>query len=133
MYRIEVGKYRTGEMQVVSGAMGREKVHYQAPSPEKVPEEMKRFIQWVNTEEDIDEVIKAAIVHLWFVSIHPFDDGNGRITRALTDMMLARSENTGKRFYSMSAEIKLMQKSIMKYWKELRKEMETLRNGFFGS
>lgn len=62
-----------------------------------------------------------------------FDDGNGRITRALTDMMLARSENTGKRFYSMSAEIKLMQKSIMKYWKELRKEMETLRNGFFGS
>lgn len=110
LYRIEVGKYRTGEMQVVSGAMGREKVHYQAPSPEKVPEEMKRFIQWVNTEEDIDEVIKAAIVHLWFVSIHPFDDGNGRITRALTDMMLARSENTGKRFYSMSAEIKLMQK-----------------------
>lgn len=133
LYRIEVGKYRTGEMQVVSGAMGREKVHYQAPSPEKVPEEMKRFIQWVNTEEDIDEVIKAAIVHLWFVSIHPFDDGNGRMTRALTDMMLARSENTGKRFYSMSAEIKLMQKSIMKYWKELRKEMETLRNGFFGS
>lgn len=110
MYRIEVGKYRTGEMQVVSGAMGHEKVHYQAPSPERVPEEMKRFIQWVNTEEDIDEVIKAAIVHLWFVSIHPFDDGNGRITRALTDMMLARSENTGKRFYSMSAEIKLMQK-----------------------
>ena len=110
LYRIEDGKYRTGEMQVVSGAMGREKVHYQAPSPEKVPEEMKRFIQWVNTEEDIDEVIKAAIVHLWFVSIHPFDDGNGRITRALTDMMLARSENTGKRFYSMSAEIKLMQK-----------------------
>lgn len=110
LYRIEVGKYRTGEMQVVSGAMGHEKVHYQAPSPERVPEEMKRFIQWVNTEEDIDEVIKAAIVHLWFVSIHPFDDGNGRITRALTDMMLARSENTGKRFYSMSAEIKLMQK-----------------------
>lgn len=110
LYRIEVGKYRIGEMQVVSGAMGHEKVHYQAPSPERVPEEMKRFIQWANTEEDIDEVIKAAIVHLWFVSIHPFDDGNGRITRALTDMMLARSENTGKRFYSMSAEIKLMQK-----------------------
>ena len=110
LYKIEVGKYRTGDMQVVSGAMGRERVHYQAPKPEKVPEEMARFIQWVNSADAMDGVIKAAIAHLWFVSIHPFDDGNGRITRALTDMLLARSENTGKRFYSMSAEIKLMQK-----------------------
>lgn len=110
LYKIEVGKYRTGEMQVVSGAMGHEKVHYQAPQARKVPEEMARFIQWINRDDDMDEVIKAAIAHLWFVSIHPFDDGNGRITRALTDMMLARSENTGKRFYSMSAEIKVMQK-----------------------
>ena len=110
LYRIEVGKYRTGEMQVVSGTMGKEKIHYQAPSPERVPAEMERFIEWVNNNEDIDAVLKAAIAHLWFVSIHPFDDGNGRITRALTDMLLARSENSSKRFYSVSAEIKTLQK-----------------------
>ncbi|MDD6141198.1 MAG: Fic family protein [Bacteroidales bacterium] len=110
LYRIEVGRYRTGEMQVVSGAMGKEKVHYQAPSPERVPAEMERFIEWINTADDIDAVLKAAIAHLWFVSIHPFDDGNGRIARALTDMLLARSEDCGKRFYSVSAEIKVLQK-----------------------
>ena len=110
LYRIEVGKYRSGEMQVVSGAMGKEKVHYQAPSPERVPAEMDRFIEWVNNSNAIDAVLKAAIAHLWFVSIHPFDDGNGRITRALTDMLLARSENSSKRFYSVSAEIKNLQK-----------------------
>ena len=110
LYRIDVGKYRRAEMQVVSGAMGKERVHYQAPAPERVPAEMQRLISWVNAEVDIDAVLKAAIVHLWFVSIHPFDDGNGRIARALTDMLLARSEGTGKRFYSMSAEIKLLKK-----------------------
>ncbi|MGM9841709.1 MAG: Fic family protein [Candidatus Limisoma sp.] len=110
LYRIEVGRYRSGEMQVVSGAMGKEKVHYQAPSPERVPAEMERFIEWVNNADDIDAVLKAAIAHLWFVSIHPFDDGNGRIARALTDMLLARSEDCGKRFYSVSAEIKILQK-----------------------
>lgn len=107
LYQIEVARYRSGDMQVVSGPMGREKVHYQAPSPERVPQEMERFIHWINTDTGMDDVIKAAIAHLWFVTIHPFDDGNGRIGRALTDMMLARSEQTGKRFYSMSAEIKL--------------------------
>lgn len=110
LYRIEVGKYRTGDMQVVSGAMGKEKVHYQAPSADRVPAEMDTFIAWVNGEEDIDAVLKAAIAHLWFVSIHPFDDGNGRIARALTDMLLARSESCAKRFYSMSAAMKSMQK-----------------------
>ena len=110
LYRIDVGKYRSGEMQVVSGAMGKEKVHYQAPAAERVPAEMERFIAWVNDSKDVDAVLKAAIAHLWFVSIHPFDDGNGRITRALTDMLLARSENCSKRFYSMSAAIKEMQK-----------------------
>lgn len=110
LYRIDVGKYRMGDMQVVSGAMGREKVHYQAPAAERVPAEMERFIAWVNDSEDDDAVLKAAIAHLWFVSIHPFDDGNGRITRALTDMLLARSENCNKRFYSISAEIKALQK-----------------------
>ena len=110
LYRIDVGKYRSGEMQVVSGAIGKEKVHYQAPSPGRVPAEMGRFIDWVNNNDDIDGVLKAAIAHLWFVSIHPFDDGNGRITRALTDMLLARSEKCSKRFYSMSAEIRVLQK-----------------------
>ena len=110
LYRIEVGKYRSGEMQVVSGAMGKEKVHYQAPLPMRVPAEMERFIDWVNSSDDIDAVLKAAIAHFWFVSIHPFDDGNGRIARALTDMLLARSENSGKRFYSVSAAIKILQK-----------------------
>ena len=110
LYRIDVGKYRSGDMQVVSGAMGKEKVHYQAPSADRVPAEMGRFIDWVNNNGDIDGVLKAAIAHLWFVSIHPFDDGNGRITRALTDMLLARSEKCSKRFYSMSAEIRVLQK-----------------------
>lgn len=110
LYTIEVGHYRTGDMQVVSGAMGHERIHYQAPAPERVPEEMRRFIEWINTPPDTDAIIKAGIAHLWFVSIHPFDDGNGRITRALTDMLLARSEHSSRRFYSMSAEIKLMQK-----------------------
>lgn len=110
LYRIDVGKYRSGEMQVVSGAMGKEKVHYQAPSAKRVREEMERFINWVNNSDNIDAVLKAAIAHLWFISIHPFDDGNGRIARAMTDMLLARSENCSKRFYSISAEIKVLQK-----------------------
>ena len=109
LYTIEVGKYRSGQMQVVSGPMGREKVHYEAPVPERVPEEMCRFMEWINKDDDTDAVIKAAIAHLWFVSIHPFDDGNGRITRAITDMLLARSEHSSKRFYSMSNEIKVLQ------------------------
>ncbi len=110
LYRIDVGKYRSGDMQVVSGAMGKEKVHYQAPAPGRVLNEMERFVSWVNNGENIDAVLKAAIAHLWFVSIHPFDDGNGRIARALTDMLLARSENCSKRFYSISAEMKVLQK-----------------------
>jgi Uncharacterized conserved protein len=110
LYRIEVGEYRSGEMQVVSGAMGKERIHYQAPSAERVPVEMERFISWINKEENVDAVLKAAIAHLWFVSIHPFDDGNGRVARALTEMLLARSEDCSKRFYSVSAEMKLLQK-----------------------
>ena len=109
-YAIEVAKYRTGEMQVVSGPMGHEIVHYEAPKPERVPEEMHRFIDWVNADNGTDPVLKAGIAHLWFVSIHPFDDGNGRITRAITDMLLARSEHSAKRFYSMSNEMKILQK-----------------------
>ncbi len=102
LYEIEVARYRTGDMQVVSGPMGMERVHYEAPSPQRVPAEMARFINWINEENDLDAVLKAAIAHLWFVTIHPFDDGNGRIARAITDMLLARADGSKLRFYSMS-------------------------------
>ena len=107
MYKISVAEYRQGEepMQIVSGAMGHEKVHYEAPSSSDITLEMNLFLEWINKPCDIDPVIKAAIAHLWFVAIHPFDDGNGRLTRTITDMMLSRSDGQRLRFYSMSAEI----------------------------
>ena len=107
MYKISVAEYRQGKepMQIVSGAMGHEKVHYEAPSSSVVSHEMDLFLDWINKPCDIDQVIKAAIAHLWFVAIHPFDDGNGRLTRTITDMMLSRSDGQRLRFYSMSAEI----------------------------
>ncbi len=104
-YLIEVGRYRTGEMQVVSGAMGKEKLHYEAVKPELVKMEMDKFLNWFNNENSIDPVLKAAIAHFWFIIIHPFDDGNGRIARALSDMLLACAEGSGERFYSMSRQI----------------------------
>ena len=104
-YSIEVGRYRTGEMQVVSGAMGKEKVHYEAVKPELVKTEMDKFLNWFNNENNLDPVLKAAIAHFWFIIIHPFDDGNGRIGRAITDMLLASAEGSGERFYSMSGQI----------------------------
>jgi Fic family protein len=110
LHKISVAAYRQAEMEVVSGPIGREKVHYRAPAPERVPAEMETFIDWFNAEGNDDEVIKAAIAHLWFVSIHPFDDGNGRIARTLTDMLLARSDNSPRRFYSMSYQILMERK-----------------------
>ncbi|MDQ6482612.1 Fic family protein [Dyadobacter sp. LHD-138] len=113
MYKIAVGKWRdqsAGPMQVVSGAMGREKIHFEAPTSEKVPEEMIRFIGWFNENQGLDPVIKSAIAHLWFVTIHPFDDGNGRIARAIADLQLSRADNSTQRFYSMSAQIQLERK-----------------------
>ena len=105
-YRIEVAQYRTSQMQVVSGPMGRERVHYMAPAPDRLPTEMARFLAWVNAPaEGEDGVLKAAIAHLWFVSIHPFEDGNGRIARAITDLLLSRAEGRPHRFYSMSSGI----------------------------
>lgn len=104
-YEIKVGCYRTGEIQVVSGAMGKEKVHYEAVRPEFVKAEMKKFLRWFNNDNTLDLVLKAAIAHFWFIIIHPFDDGNGRIGRAITDMLLARAEGSGERFYSMSSQI----------------------------
>ena len=107
MIPITVAGWRVSEepMQVVSGAYGKEKVHYEAPPSSSVPEEMKRFIDWFNAEGGTDPILKAAIAHLWFVAIHPFDDGNGRLARTLTDMLLARADGMPHRFYSMSAEI----------------------------
>jgi len=108
MHKITVAAWRTpeaGPMQVVSGAMGKEKVHFEAPEAERLAAEMDTFLNWFNTAPTTDAVLKAAIAHLWFVTIHPFDDGNGRMTRAITDMQLARADGTPKRFYSMSAQI----------------------------
>lgn len=127
MYKITVGDWRkdlNGPMQVVSGAMGKEKVHFQAPAAFIVEKEMHQFLDWFNDHSEIlrpngtrhhetnpiDLVIKAAIAHLWFVTIHPFEDGNGRITRALTDLLLAQSDKTNQRFYSMSAQIRIERK-----------------------
>lgn len=114
LYKIETGQYRTGVMQVVSGAMGRERVHYEAVLPQRVKPEMDRFLDWFNNENTLDLVLKAAIAHFWFIIIHPFDDGNGRIGRALTDMLLARAESSDERFYSMSSQILLERKQYYK-------------------
>lgn len=108
MRRIRVGEWRDdagGPMQVVSGPMGREKVHYEAPAAGRLPEEMKKFLGWFEDPGDTDPLLVAGRAHLWFVTVHPFDDGNGRIARAIADMALARSERTGQRFYSMSGQI----------------------------
>lgn len=110
MYKIVTGRYRDGEMQVVSGPLGKEKVHYHAPSPEIVKEEMDRFLEWFNGETKLDPVIKVAIAHFWFIIIHPFDDGNGRIARALSDMLLSRSDEAPHRYYSMSSQILIERK-----------------------
>jgi len=109
MHRIIVGDWRDdseGPMQVLSGPIGREKVHYEAPPAARVPEEMTRFLQWFEQPGDMDPLLVSGLAHLWFVTIHPFHDGNGRIARAIADMALARSEKTGQRFYSMSAQIR---------------------------
>ncbi|MDL2223585.1 Fic family protein, partial [Bacteroidales bacterium OttesenSCG-928-M11] len=107
MQRIDVGCYRTGEMQVVSGAMGKEKIHYEAVPALQVKDEMDVFLDWFNSDVQLDPVLKSAIAHFWFIIIHPFDDGNGRIARAISDMLLARADDTSQRFYSMSSQILL--------------------------
>jgi Fic family protein len=110
MRKIIVGAWRdekSGPMQVVSGPFGRELVHYQAPAAERLDFEMRAFLDWFNSADDIDLVSRAALAHLWFVTIHPFEDGNGRVARAIADMSLARSEESTQRFYSMSAQIRL--------------------------
>ncbi len=110
MHKIVVGAWRDNPphdpMQVVSGAAGKEKIHYEAPAAELLPDEINKFFHWFNTPHNTDVVLKAAIAHLWFVTIHPFDDGNGRIARAITDMLLARADGTSQRFYSMNTQIR---------------------------
>ena len=108
--RIRTGAWRddsNGPMEVVSGPIGKEYVHYEAPAAARLGAEMRKFLDWFNTSRGGDPVLKAALAHLWFVTVHPFEDGNGRIARAITDMALARSEKTPQRFYSMSAQIRV--------------------------
>lgn len=108
MHKVVTGSWRddsTGPMQVVSGPMGKERVHFEAPDASRLELEVKNFIDWFNTDQILDPVLKSAIAHLWFVTIHPFDDGNGRLARAIADMQLARADESKHRFYSMSSQI----------------------------
>lgn len=125
MHKITVGAWRDNKvddpMQVVSGAMGREKVHFEAPEAGRLNTEMNQFINWFNEESSMDAVLKAAIAHLWFVTIHPFDDGNGQIARAIADKQLARADGTTQRFYSMSAQIRKDRKEYYDILEETQK------------
>jgi len=119
MGRITVGGWRpneAGAMQVVSGPIGREKVHFEAPAAERLDSEMTALLGWFNAAPPLDPVLKAAVAHFWFVTIHPFEDGNGRIARAIADMALARADGTKERFYSMSAQIEVERKD---YYRQL--------------
>lgn len=133
MKKIKTGKWRddkTGPMTVVSGSMGKERVHFEAPAAERLPSEINFFLKWFNENQDIDPVIKSGIAHLWFVTLHPFDDGNGRIARAIADMLLARSDNSRDRFYSMSVQIR---KDRDSYYKILEKTQKTAGNRLSGT
>ena len=103
--QIEVGQYRTNEEHIISGMFGREKIHYIAPSPDRVEAEMQKFLNWFDADEPVSSIIRSAVAHFWFVSIHPFEDGNGRLARILSDMLLARGEKNEFRFYNVSSQI----------------------------
>ena len=122
MQKITVGNWRTldaGSMQVVSGALGREKVHFEAPNADRLEKEMQVFLDWFNNTNDLDPVLKSGISHFWFVTIHPFEDGNGRIARAIADMVLARADGIPYRFYSLSSQIEADRKN---YYNKLEKQ-----------
>jgi len=124
LHKIIVGAWRDdskGPMQVVSGPIGHEKVHFEAPAAKRLKSEMAKFINWANKQSDIDPVLRSALAHLWFVTIHPFDDGNGRIARAIADWALAQSENSSQRFYSMSSQIRLERNDYYDILKETQK------------
>ena len=119
MHRIVVGAWRTGDagpMQVVSGPIGRERVHFEAPAAGNLKAEMKQFLAWINGPSEVDPVLKAGVAHFWFVTIHPFEDGNGRIARAIADMVLSQADGTTDRFYSMSSGIEEQRRE---YYREL--------------
>jgi Fic family protein len=111
-----------GPMQVVSGPMGKERVHFEAPEASRLEDEMEKFLTWFNDPGKIDPVLKAAVAHVWFVTVHPFDDGNGRIARALTDLQLARADRSKQRFYSMSAQIRKERKGYYDVLEKTQKE-----------
>ncbi len=126
MHKITVGSWRAleaGPMQVVSGILGHEKVHFEAPRADRLEKEMLDFLNWFNTTDTTDLILKAGISHLWFVTIHPFEDGNGRIARAIGDMMLARADNTPDRFYSLSSQIDTERKI---YYTQLEKQQRSI-------
>ncbi|TIH19831.1 Fic family protein [Marinifilum sp. JC120] len=120
--RITVADWRpaeVGAMQVISGPMGREKVHFEAPDADRLEDEMVKFLEWFESEDDTDPVLRAGIAHLWFVTIHPFEDGNGRIARTIADMALARADGAAERYYSMSTQIELKRKD---YYSHLERQ-----------
>lgn len=124
MSKIQVGQWRddsNGQMQVVSGRIDRPTVHYETPPADRVPEEMAKFLNWFEQASDTDPLLTAGLAHLWFVTIHPFDDGNGRIARAIADMAFARSEKTNQRFYSMSAQIRRQHKDYYQILEQTQK------------
>ena len=124
MHKIKTGAWRDndkGPMQVVSGAMGKEKIHYEAPDAKHLNAEMKSFLKWFNTQNETDPVLKSGIAHLWFVTIHPFDDGNGRIARAIADLQLTRGDKDAQRFYSMSAQIRVERKGYYEILEKTQK------------
>jgi Fic family protein len=122
IHKIRTGAWRDGGMQVVSGAEGNEKVHFEAPVAERVGPEMAAFLTWFNGGEEIEPLIKAGLAHLYFVTIHPFGDGNGRIARAITEMSLARLENSAQRFYSMSSQIREERRSYYQIFENTQKD-----------
>ncbi|MEZ5172654.1 MAG: DUF4172 domain-containing protein [Bacteroidia bacterium] len=127
IHKIEAGHYRTGEMLIVSGAMGKERVHYEAVPAIRVKDEMDKFLKWFNADNKIDAVIKSAIAHFWFIIIHPFDDGNGRIARAISDLMLARADRTTERYYSMSSQILVERKQYYEVYRKFNIAMATCK------
>ena len=132
MQKISTGGWRDdkhGPMTVISGAMGRERIHFTAPSADRLASEMKKFLKWFNLSQEIDPVIKSGIAHLWFITLHPFDDGNGRIARAISDMQLARSDNSRERFYSMSVQIRKDRKSYYEVLEKIQKNVQPSKEG----
>lgn len=119
--KINIGNWRKGPIQVISGRYDKEKIHFEGPSAQVVDQEMKHFLKWFNSENSLNPLIKASIAHLWFLTIHPFDDGNGRIGRAIVDLMLARAENSSQRFYSLSSQIQKERKNYYAILEETQK------------